>query len=105
MRWVFGESRVPDHGDGVLGNLEGCGAGYQRRGRSTLAEARGCGENEIALGDDFERGREVRDAEGDASLQAACVEKTVDDAKASAARRDQDVIESGEGFEGESTGR
>jgi len=47
-----------------------------------LAEARGRGEDEIALGDDFEGGREVRDSEGDTALEALRLEKTIDDAGA-----------------------
>jgi hypothetical protein len=50
-----------------------------------LAEARGCGEDEVALSDDFEGGGEVGDAEGDASLEALCVQDAVDDAGAFAA--------------------
>ena len=97
--WVFGEARVPEHGDGVLGEVEGCGAGRQRRRGGALAEARGGGEDQVALGDDFEGGGEVRDAEGDAAFETQCVKDAVDDSGALAAWGDEDVAEAGVGFE------
>jgi len=39
-------------------------------GGGEVAEARGGGEDEVALGDDFEGGGEVGDAKGDAAFQA-----------------------------------
>jgi len=80
--WVFGEAGVPDHRDGVLGDVEGCGAGRQGGPGGALAEAGGCGEDEVALSDDFQGGREVGDAEGDAALQALGVQDAVDDSGA-----------------------
>ena len=103
--WVFGEAGVPDHGDGVLGEVEGRWAGDQRRRGGTLTEAGRCGENEVALSDDFEGGGEVGDAQGDAPLQALCVEDAVDDSGALASWRDEDVIEAGVCLEAESAGR
>jgi len=84
--WVLGEARVPEHGDGVLGDLEGDGTGRQAGGIAAPAEARRCREDEVALGDDIERGRELGDAEGDAASKAARLEHAVDDARAFAAR-------------------
>ena len=97
--WVFGETRVPEHGDGVLGEVEGRGARRQRRGGGALAEARGGGEDQVALGDDFEGGGEVGDAEGDAAFETLCVKDAVDDSGALAPWRDEDVVEAGVGFE------
>ena len=95
MGWVCGEARVPDHRDGVLGDVEGCGAGHQGRCGGAFAEARGCGEDEVALGEDFEGGSEVRNANGDAALQASCFEDAIDDAGALAAVGDEDGGEVG----------
>ena len=99
--WVFGEAGVPDHRDGVFGDVERCGAGRQRRRGGALAEARGCGENEVALGEDFEGRGEVGDAEGDAALQALCMEDAVDDAGALPAGRHEDVVEASVCVEGQ----
>ena len=60
-----------------------------------MTEAGRCGEDEVALGDDFEGGGEVGDAQGDAPLQALCVEDAVDDAGALASWGDEDVIKAG----------
>jgi hypothetical protein len=70
-----------------------------------LAEAGRCGEDEVALSDDFEGGGEVGDAQGDAPLQALCVEDAVDDSGALASWGDEDVIKAGVCLEGESAGR
>ena len=67
-----------------------------------MAEARGGGENEVALGEDFEGCGEVGDAERDAAFEALCVQDAVDDAWALAAWGDEDVVEGGVLLDGES---
>ena len=64
------------------------GAGRERQGRrgGTPAEARGGGEDEVALGDDFEGGGELGDSEGDAAFETSCVQDAVDEAGTLASR-------------------
>lgn len=99
MGGVFGEARVPEHGDGVLRDVERSRPARQSRCAGALRKARRTGQNEIALGDDLEGRRELRYAKGDAALQSAVVEDSVDQARALAPWRDEDVIEAGECFE------
>ena len=61
MGWVFGEARVPDHRDGVLGDVEGYRARCQHRRGGTFAEARRCGEDEIAPRSDLSLEGQVRE--------------------------------------------
>lgn len=103
MGWVFGEAGVPDHGDRVLWDGEGGGTGRQRGSAGALCEARGGREDEVALGDDFKGGREVGDAEDNAALLALLFQEAIDESGAFAARRYEDVVEPGVGFDGETT--
>ena len=99
--WVFGEAGVPEHGDRVLGDGHGSWAGSERGGGGAFAETGRAGEDQVALGDDFEGGSEVGDAKGDAAVEAFSLKHAVDDAGAFAAGGDEDVVEVGVGFDRE----
>ena len=102
--WVFAEARVPEHGDRVLGDLEWHRAGRELRRGGAVGEARGRGQHKVTLREDFECGREVGDAEGDAAFETSLRKHAVDDAGAFATRGDEDVVEGGVALEREALG-
>lgn len=82
MGWVLGETWMPDHRDGMLGDLEWHSVGHQRSRCGAFAEAGWRGEDEVALLEDFEGRREVRNAQRDAAFEALRLKDAIDDAGA-----------------------